>query len=453
MAAVRVDGLEDVWEDGCGDIVYTLARVLDAVEPGRLVGRSVKRVGWTLYVGSEKQDLRLFNEFVVLAVGKAASSMAAMLLKQLEGRPVRGLVVISHGLQPRQSLKPLETIHAAHPIPDTSSQRAGQAILEYAKSCGAGSLVFVLLSGGASSLAVLPAEGVTVEDKAAAAAALMKAGASIEELNTVRKHLSAIKGGWLAKHLRCRTYTLILSDVVGDRLDVIGSGPTVPDPTTYADALNVIRRRKAQVPENVLKHLEAGARGALEETPKPGDPCFKNIRNIIVGSSLDAVRAAASTLRRKGYRTLVLTGMLSGEAREAARLLAAIALEVRRSGLPLRPPAAVVAGGETVVTVRGGGVGGRNQELALALVLHLREMRGFSAASMGTDGVDGPTDAAGAMVTDRTIPNAVEKGLSLEEYLENNDSHTFFKKVGGLIHTGPTGTNVGDITIILIQSR
>ncbi len=450
MAAVRVEGLEDVWEDGCGDIVYTLARVLDAVEPGRLVGRSVKRVRWTLYVGGGKQDLRSFNEFVVLAVGKAAYSMAAMLLKRLEGRPVRGLVVIPHGLQPRQSLKPLETIHAAHPIPDTTSQRAGQKILEYADSCGERSLAFVLLSGGASSLAVLPAGSVTVEDKATAAAALMRAGASIEELNTVRKHLSAVKGGWLAKHLRCRTYTLILSDVVGDRLDVIGSGPTAPDPTTYADALNVIRRRKAQVPENVLKHLEAGARGEVAETPKPGDPCFSNVRNIVVGSGLNAVKAAASTLRKRGYRTLALTSMLSGEAREAARLISAVAMDVRRAGIPLRPPAAVVVGGETVVTVRGGGVGGRNQELALALALHLRELKGFAAASMGTDGVDGPTDAAGAVITDRTVTNAVEKGLNPEEYLENNDSHTFFKKVGGLIYTGPTGTNVGDITICLV---
>jgi len=447
---VRVEGLDDVWGRCCGDLVHTLERVLEAVEPGRLLGRSVKRVGRRLYVRGEVVDLSSHDDFVVLAVGKASGSMAAKLLRLLEGRPVRGVAVMPHGLQPPHDLRPLEIIHASHPTPDTTSQRAGQKILEYADSCGERSLAFVLLSGGASSLAVLPAGGVTVEDKAAAAAALMRAGASIEELNTVRKHLSAIKGGWLAKHLRCRTYTLILSDVVGDRLDVIGSGPTAPDPTTYADALAVIRRRKAQVPENVLKHLEAGARGEVAETPKPGDPCFNNVRNIVVGSGLNAVKAAAVTLRKRGYRTLALTSMLSGESREAARLLSAVAMDVRRAGIPFRPPAAVVVGGETVVTVRGGGVGGRNQELALALALHLRELKGFAAASMGTDGVDGPTDAAGAMITDRTVTNAVEKGLNPEEYLENNNSHTFFKKVGGLIYTGPTGTNVGDITICLV---
>jgi glycerate-2-kinase len=290
----------------------------------------------------------------------------------------------------------------------------------------------------------------TVEEVAAASAALMRAGASIEELNTVRKHLSAIKGGWLAKELRCRTYALILSDVVGDRIDVIGSGPTAPDPTTYADALKVIARRRADVPERVLRHLEAGARGVYPETPKPGDQCFSKVRNVVVGSNLDAVKAAASALSRRGIKTLPLTSMLSGEAREAARLLSAIAKDIRRSGIPLRPPAAVVAGGETVVTVRGSGVGGRNQELALALAVNLRDVDGFVAASMGTDGIDGPTDAAGAVVTDDTLRRAAEKGLNPEEYLENNDSHTFFKRVGGLIYTGPTGTNVGDITVIIV---
>ena len=204
------------------------------------------------------------------------------------------------------------------------------------------------------------------------------------------------------------------------------------------------------MPERVLRHLEAGARGAYPETPKPGDQCFSKVRNVVVGSNLDAVKAAASALRRRGIKTLPLTSMLSGEAREAARLLSAIAKDIRRSGIPLRPPAAVVAGGETVVTVRGSGLGGRNKELALALAVNLRDVEGFVAASMGTDGIDGPTDAAGAVVTDDTLRRAAEKRLNPEEYLENNDSHTFFKKVGGLIYTGPTGTNVGDITILLV---
>jgi glycerate 2-kinase len=443
---IRIEGLEDVDE-----LVYTLDHVLEAVEPGRLLGRHVKRVGGRLFVDGERLELGRFDDFVVLAVGKASYPMAAKMLKLLEGRPVRGVAVLPRGYEPPQSLQPLETIHASHPTPDTSSQMAGQKILEYARSCGERSLAFVLLSGGASSLCVMPAGDLTVEDKAATSAALMRAGASIEELNTVRKHLSAIKGGWLAKQLRCRTYALILSDVVGDRIDVIGSGPTAPDPTTYADALRVIARRRADVPERVVRRLEAGARGAYPETPKPGDPCFSRVRNIVVGGNLDAVKAAASALRRRGIKTLPLTSMFSGEAREAARFLSAIAKDIRRSGIPLRPPAAVVAGGETVVTVRGSGVGGRNQELALALAVNLRDVEGFVAASMGTDGIDGPTDAAGAVVTDGTLRSAAEKDLNPEEYLENNDSHTFFKRVGGLIYTGPTGTNVGDITILLVQ--
>jgi glycerate 2-kinase len=442
---IRVEGLEDV-----GDLVYALDRVLEAVEPGRLLGRHVKRVGRRLFVDGEVLKLDEFDDFVVLAVGKASYSMAAKMLKLLEGRPVRGVAVLPRGYEPPGSLQPLETINASHPKPDSSSLTAGQKVLEHARSCGERSLAFVLLSGGASSLCVVPAGDLTVEEVAAASAALMRAGASIEELNTVRKHLSSIKGGWLAKELKCRTYALILSDVVGDRIDVIGSGPTAPDPTTYADALKVIARRRADVPERVLRHLEAGARGAYPETPKPGDQCFSKVRNVVVGSNLDAVKAAASALSRRGIKTLPLTSMLSGEAREAARLLSAIAKDIRRSGIPLRPPAAVVAGGETVVTVRGSGVGGRNQELALALAVNLRDVEGFVAASMGTDGIDGPTDAAGAVVTDDTLRRAAEKGLNPEEYLENNDSHTFFKRVGGLIYTGPTGTNVGDITVIIV---
>jgi glycerate-2-kinase len=442
---IRVEGLEDV-----GDLVYTLGRVLEAVKPGRLLGRHVKRVGRRLIVEGKVIELDEFDDFVVLAVGKASYSMAAKMLKLLEGRPVWGVAVLPRGYEPPGSLQPLETIHASHPKPDSLSLTAGQKVLEYARSCGERSLAFVLLSGGASSLCVVPAGDLTVEEVAAASAALMRAGASIEELNTVRKHLSATKGGWLAKELRCRTYTLILSDVVGDRIDVIGSGPTAPDPTTYADSLKVLAKRRADMPERVVRHLEAGARGAYPETPKPGDQCFSKVRNVVVGSNLDAVKAAASALRRRGIKTLPLTSMLSGEAREAARLLSAIAKDIRRSGIPLRPPAAVVAGGETVVTVRGSGLGGRNQELALALAVNLRDVEGFVAASMGTDGIDGPTDAAGAVVTDDTLRRAAEKRLNPEEYLENNDSHTFFKKVGGLIYTGSTGTNVGDITVIIV---
>ncbi len=443
---LRVVGLR-----GVGDVAAALRSGLSAVEPGALIRRAVKRRGGHLHIAGHLVELRRFHDFVIVGGGKAAEGMAAEMLRLLNGLDVRGVVVVPRGYRLRRRLTPLEVLQASHPLPDSSSEEAGKRILETVSSCSRDSLVFVLVSGGFSALAAVPAEGVSLQDKLETTSALLRAGASIDELNTVRKHLSAFKGGWLAKNLRCRAFTLILSDVVGDRVDVIGSGPTAPDPTTYQDALDVLRKHGVKVPENVWRRLRLGAEGVYSETPKPGDPCFRRVVNVVVGGCIDAVKAAAAEMRRRGYRVVALTSGVVGEARNVANIFAAVAHDVVKHGIPHPPPFALVAGGETTVTVRGPGRGGRNQELVLATLHLLRDVPRFVFASLGTDGVDGVTDAAGAAATHQSLRNAAQKGLAPIHYLENNDSYTFFSKAGGLIITGPTGTNVGDLMILAIR--
>ncbi|MEM4189020.1 MAG: DUF4147 domain-containing protein [Candidatus Caldarchaeum sp.] len=452
--AVKVYGGQGLgYRDMVAAVVAGLEHGLAAVNPGRLVKKSVRKKGAQLYVDGKAFDLRRYDDFVVLAAGKAAAPMAAALLTLLGELSVRGVVVVPRGASVKQSLKPLELLYSSHPTPDMNSVKAAEKMLTHAQECGRKSLAFMLVSGGCSALAALPAKGVTLEDKIEVTSALLRAGASIDELNTVRKHLSAFKGGWLAKKTPCPIISLILSDVVGDRVDVIGSGPTAPDPTTYEQALNVLRNRHVEATENVLKRLEKGAAGLYPETPKPSDPCFKRVTNIVVGGNVDAVKAAAKKMRQQGYRTIALTSRLTGEARDAAKFLSAIAMDITYRGIPVKPPAAIVMGGETTVTVKGSGLGGRNMELVLAASVLLRDLDRFVLASLGTDGVDGPTDAAGAVCTPKTYRKALVMGLKPEDFLENNDSYSFFSKVGGLIKTGPTATNVGDLTIICVSRR
>jgi glycerate-2-kinase len=284
----------------------------------------------------------------------------------------------------------------------------------------------------------------------------MRAGADIFELNTVRKHLSKIKGGWLARHLQpAACLTLMISDVVGDRMDTIASGPTVPDPTTFEDALGVLSKYglREKVPRSVIEYLEAGREGRAPETPKPGDPIFSRVFNRIVASNRISLEAMAEKARSMGYNVLVLTSMLEGEAREVGRVVASIAKEIRSSGRPVLPPAVVLLGGETTVTVRGSGVGGRNQELALSAAIAIRGWDRIAILSIGSDGRDGPTDVAGAVVDGFTYEKALSLGLKPEEFLERNDSYSFFKQVGGHVTTGYTGTNVNDFVIIVVEKE
>jgi glycerate-2-kinase len=312
-------------------------------------------------------------------------------------------------------------------------------------------LVICLISGGGSALMPYPAEGISLEDKQDVTSRLLMKGATIDDLNAVRKHLSAIKGGQLAR--RCyptRVVSLILSDVVGDPLDTIASGPTSPDTTTFRNAVDVLKKYKLwdDICSQVRERLEYGVKKVIVETPKPGDEIFNHVTNIIVGNNSIAAESAAEAAEALGYNSLIVSTMVEGEAAEVGTVLAGIARELAAKGRPLKPPAAVIVGGEMTVNVRGSGRGGRNQELALSLARRITGLKAV-AASLATDGIDGPTEASGAIVDGETSTKASKAGLSIEKFLAENDSHSFFKKIGDTIVTGPTGTNVNDLVLII----
>jgi len=343
-----------------------------------------------------------------------------------------------------------------HPVPDERSVAAARSAVQVAQRTRDDEVLVVLLSGGASALMALPAEGLTLEDKQDTVRRLLRGGATIHELNTVRKHLSAIKGGRLAAATRAAVVTLVISDVVGDDLSVIGSGPTMPDPSTFGEALDVIDARggRARYPAAVVSHLERGARGEIDETPKPDDARVRRSVARIIGGRMTAVAGAVEAAHARGYSVHTIEAPLVGEAREAAVRFAG---EVRQARARLTPPLCVVGSGETTVHVTGNGLGGRNQEFALAMLPFIADLirsapHESSAVfgSIGTDGIDGPTDAAGALIDPTTTTRAAARGLDPMGYLRNNDSYHFFDPLGDLVHTGPTGTNVGDVQVALI---
>jgi len=415
-----------------------LAAGLRAAQPGPLVRRELPR----LSLGPGRGRL------VVIAAGKAAPAMAAAACEVL-GDAISGGLVVSNVEAPGG---PLPHLVASHPLPDASGLRAAEEVRRLLQGLDERDRVLVLLSGGASAMLPAPVPGVSLRDKARATALLLRAGATIAELNTVRKHLSQLKGGGLARAAApARVVGLLLSDVVGDDPSLIASGPTVADPTTFADALRVLRERGVldAMPAAVRSHLESGARGRRAETPKPGDPLFGRATTRVIGGA-HVVAACAREARRQGLRPVVLTTTLQGEAREAAGILAAILRECVVHGRPASGPVALLAAGETTVTVRGTGHGGRNQELALAAA---RALDGFPAAavvaSLGTDGVDGRSEAAGGVVDDDTAGRARALGLApIEDHLARNDSRAFLATLGDLIVTGPTETNVGDLVLL-----
>ena len=389
---------------------------------------------------------------VVLAVGKAAAAMAAAAEERLGPSLAEGLVVTNAA--PGRSLRRSRLLLAGHPVPDQRGLEAAVEAEGLLARLRPDDILLVLLSGGASALLPAPSPGLSLEDKARVTSLLLRAGAPIHELNTVRKHLSRLKGGGLARRaMPARVVSLVLSDVVGDDPSTIASGPTAADPTTFADALSVLERRfiLRESPRAVRRHLEAGSRGELPETPKAKDPLFRRTVTRIVGGNRLSVAAAAREARKAGLRPLVLTTRLEGEAREVARALVAILRECVESGRPAPPPVCLLAGGETTVTVTGRGQGGRNQEMAVAAA---DALDGFPApallASLATDGVDGMSDAAGGVVDDETTKRARDLGLLAPSgFLAANDSRNFLGPLGGLILTGPTGTNVVDVTVLL----
>ncbi len=383
---------------------------------------------------------------VVVGAGKAAASMArAVELAWPADAPLEGLVVTRYGHD--VPCDRITVVEASHPVPDSAGEKAAALILQKVKGLGPDDLVLCLISGGGSALLSLPAEGLTLGDKQAVNRALLSCGANIAEMNCLRKHLSAIKGGRLAAAAApAPLVSLLISDVPGDDPAVIASGPTVPDPTTYADAMAVIEKYGIDLPANVKKHLDA----AKDESPKPGDKVFANTTTKMIATPQMALEAAANIARDAGITPLILGDAIEGEARDVAMVMAGIARQVRRHGQPVQVPCALLSGGETTVTLRGKGRGGRNAEFLTALAVALDGAEGIYALAADTDGIDGSEDNAGAWLAPDSILRAAMKGIDVKACLANNDGYSFFQAAGSLVVTGPTLTNVNDFRAILI---
>jgi hydroxypyruvate reductase len=385
-----------------------------------------------------------FGRIFVVGAGKASGTMARVVEQQFGERIAAGCVNVKDGDSTK--LRRIETRLCGHPVPDERGFNGARRIAEICSQAEEGDLVICLFSGGASALMPLPGPPITLAEKQETTRLLLACGAEIQEINTVRKHLSAVKGGQLARlAFPAKVLSLILSDVVGDDPGIIASGPTSPDSSTFADAWAVLRRYDiaSQVPVRVRERLKQGA----QETPKPGDPLFENVENLIIGSNQKSLDAAARTAKELRYKTLILTSTLQGETRDVARVHAAIARQIREHGQPLETPACVISGGETTVTLRGDGKGGRNMEFALAAAIDIEGLTNTLILSIGTDGTDGPTDAAGAIADGTTVERSQR---SAAEALAANDSYPFFEDLGDLVITGSTGTNVMDLHLILI---
>lgn len=448
LVGMRFGRLSSIWEE----VLRAAELGIRNVMPENFMKRVRVEDNLLLVKESLRIDLREFEEVVVLGAGKASIKMAECMEAALGDRISNGLIVSPVKPCEYSALRRIDVVPSSHPIPSELSVEASEMIMECAESVSDRSLVIFLLSGGASAMLSLPAPPVTLMDKITTTKLLLGSGATIDEVNTVRKHLSLIKGGWLGKKLsKARVITLILSDVVGNRVESIGSGPTAPDPTTFKDAYDILRRYDLwdKVPENVRKRILDGVEGRVEETPKPDDPAFKKINNVIIADVGDACSAAADHLRSKGFRCEVLSKFAEGEASQVGVFLAGLLRELSEK----KGKHALILGGEYTVTVRGGGVGGRNQELVLASSIKLKDSRDCVILSVGTDGVDGISDAAGAIADPQTYRDAIELGLNPIKFLQENDSNEFFNKVGGAIYTGPTGTNVGDLTILASDSE
>jgi hydroxypyruvate reductase len=432
------------------DALRLFESALAAVDPEEAVRRHLRLDGRVLQAGELRYDLSGFDRLLVVGAGKAAAPMAMALETILADRIAGGAVVVKdgHGLP----LKKIRLIEASHPVPDARGVAGTLEILDLLGAAGERDLVICLMTGGGSALLIAPAEGISLADKQATTRRLLACGATIHEINTIRKHLSRAKGGQLARAAHpAAVLSLILSDVVGDDLDVIASGPTVPDSSTFGACLEILERYsiRNEVPRSVRERLEAGASGKIPETPKAGDPSFRRCAPLLVGTNLRALEAAAEAAERLGYRSLILSSKVEGEAREVARAFAAIAREIRGSRHPVRPPACILAGGETTVTLKGEGRGGRNQEFVLAGAIALEGLDHAVLLAGGTDGTDGPTEAAGALADGRTAARARDLGLDPWDHLRRNDAYHFFKPLGDLIVTGPTRTNVMDVYMIL----
>jgi glycerate-2-kinase len=434
-----------------------LEEMVSQLQPKALLKKRLRRAITELFLGGSILYLEDFDDFLVVGGGKAVVGMLEFLETLLPDKDLRGVLSVPEGLVSQiERTSEVQLCEASHPIPDVRGLKATKEMGALLKDATDRTLVFFLISGGGSALMPLPAKGVSLEAKIETNRLLLESGANISEFNVIRKHISAWKGGQAAKlAYPATTICLILSDVLNDPLDTIASGPTVPDPSTFLDANLILRKYDLweRVDETISNFISKGMRNEIPETPKEGEPAFQKIITEIIGSNRAATNIISKAGQKRGYKTLVLTNFMQGEAREIGRLIGAIGLQMERPSEPSAAPGIVVLGGETTVTVTGSGQGGRNQELALACSSVLAGSKKVTVFSFGTDGIDGTTDAAGAVVDGLTADKLRELGLDIGEMLRNNDSGTAFKKSGNQILTGYTGTNVADVVLIISRGE
>jgi glycerate 2-kinase len=436
---LRSDGLE----------IFTYA--LKAVDPIEAIKRCLKMEGEDLKVNGKTYSLRDYKHISIIGGGKAGAPMASAVEEILGDRITKGVINVKYGHV--SQLKRVKLNEVGHPIPDQKGASGAEEIVGLLEQMGSNDLVICLISGGVSALLPSPIEGISLKDKQKMTNLLLESGANINEINAIRKHISKLKGGGLARLAYPSTLiAFILSDVVGDPLDVIGSGPTVPDKSTFGDCMTILRKYNLlkKIPKSIKDRMQRGIRGEIEETPKSGNPIFEKTHNMIIGSNIIAVKAAERRARELGFKPLILSTFIEGETREVAKVHAAIAKEIVKTNHPIGPPACIISGGETTVTIRGKGLGGRNQEFVLASAFNIQGLSDVVVLSGGTDGTDGPTDVAGAIADGDTVRRAHELGLEATAYLEDNDSYHFFEKLGDHLTTGPTNTNVMDLRLILV---
>ena len=425
---------------------------LEAADPVHAILTHVKFKNHILYIDKTKFNLKNYKRVIVIGAGKAAASMAKAIEDLILDYISDGIIIVKDGH--KLPLKKIKVYEAGHPVPDQRGISGTNQIINLIKDANESDLVLCLISGGGSSLLINPSDGISLNDKQETTKHLLACGASIHEINTVRKHLSNVKGGRLAFHIYPATLiSLILSDVVGDNLDIIASGPNVPDSSTFDNTKQILKNHNIwnKIPISVKNHINNGISGKTDETPKSGNIIFSKSLNILVGSNFNSLTAAAKKAEQLGYTTLILTSKAEGEAKEIAVFYAAIAKEIISSGNPLKPPACILSGGETTVTIKGLGKGGRNMEFTLAAAIALKGIHNIIALCGGTDGTDGPTDATGAIADHTTLYRAETLKIDPVHFLNENNSYEFFKKLNDLIITGPTLTNVMDIYMLLIN--
>lgn len=424
--------------------------ILEIFEEGLRVADPKKAVGDAL--GKLENDICNASRIFVIGFGKASLIMAQGCEERLKEIVQDYAVIMPNGFKKIGSSR-VKVFEGTHPIPSKINIESTEKLIRVCSNLAKEDLVICLISGGGSSLLTLPAEDVSLEDKIMATEILIKSGAEIKEINTIRKHISRVKGGQLVSFLKpAKVISLIVSDIVGDPVEYIASGPTSPDPSTFEDAYTIIRKYnlESKLPGSVLERIRRGLRKEVPETPKPGDQIFDNVKNIVVLNNMKSLAAMKSKADELGYNTLILTSYMQGEAREVGKFVSSVMKQVSNHNTPVEKPACLIMGGETTVTVKGRGRGGRNQELVLSVVNSYRPNKNFVFASIGSDGVDGYSDAAGAIADFLTVETVSEKGLDPEDFLRENDSYNFFKQTDGLIFTGVTGTNVNDFAIALV---